>query len=30
MTETEKQTEDRIFESAAEVFIEKGMDGARM
>jgi len=30
MTEVEKQTEDRIFESATEVFIEKGMDGARM
>lgn len=30
MTEVEKQTEDRIFESATEIFIEKGMDGARM
>ncbi|NLA50094.1 MAG: TetR/AcrR family transcriptional regulator [Bacteroidales bacterium] len=30
MTEAEKQTEDRIFESATEIFIEKGMDGARM
>ena len=30
MTEIEKQTEDRIFESATEIFIEKGMDGARM
>ncbi|MBN2665760.1 MAG: TetR/AcrR family transcriptional regulator [Bacteroidales bacterium] len=30
MTEVEKQTEERIFESATEVFIEKGMDGARM
>lgn len=30
MTEQEKQTEEVIFESATEVFIEKGMDGARM
>jgi len=30
MTEVEKQTEDRIFESATEIFITKGMDGARM
>ncbi|MDY0097806.1 MAG: TetR/AcrR family transcriptional regulator [Bacteroidales bacterium] len=30
MTDSEKQTEDRIFESATEIFIEKGMDGARM
>lgn len=30
MTEAEKQTEDRIFESATEIFIERGMDGARM
>ncbi len=30
MTEVEKQTEDRIFESATEIFMEKGMDGARM
>lgn len=30
MTEVEKQTEERIFESATEIFIEKGMDGARM
>jgi len=30
MTEHEKQTEEVIFESATEVFIEKGMDGARM
>src|SRR5665647_861310 len=30
MTETEKQTEEKIFEAATEVFIEKGMDGARM
>jgi len=30
MTEHEKQTEEVIFESATEVFIERGMDGARM
>lgn len=30
MTENDKQTEEKIFESATEVFIEKGMDGARM
>lgn len=30
MTEQEKQTEEVIFESATEVFIERGMDGARM
>ncbi len=30
MTENDKQTEERIFEAATEVFIEKGMDGARM
>jgi AcrR family transcriptional regulator len=30
MTEQDKQTEEKIFESATEVFIEKGMDGARM
>jgi len=30
MTEKDKQTEEKIFESATEVFIEKGMDGARM
>ncbi|MFH0842085.1 MAG: TetR/AcrR family transcriptional regulator [Bacteroidota bacterium] len=30
MTEKDKQTEGKIFESATEVFIEKGMDGARM
>ncbi len=30
MTENEKQTEEKIFESATEVFIDKGMDGARM
>jgi len=30
MTEKDKQTEEKIFESATEIFIEKGMDGARM
>lgn len=30
MTENDKQTESRIFEAASEVFLEKGMDGARM
>lgn len=30
MTERDKLTEEKIFESATEVFIEKGMDGARM
>ncbi|OFY50891.1 MAG: hypothetical protein A2Y87_10765 [Bacteroidetes bacterium RBG_13_46_8] len=30
MTESEKQTEEKIFESATEVFLKKGMDGARM
>lgn len=30
MTEKDIQTEDRIFESATEVFLQKGMDGARM
>ena len=30
MTENDKQTEEKIFEAATEVFIEKGMDGARM
>ena len=30
MTENDKQTEDKIFESATDVFLEKGMDGARM
>lgn len=30
MTEKDKQTEDRIFEAATSVFVEKGMDGARM
>jgi TetR/AcrR family transcriptional regulator len=30
MTENERQTEEKIFDSATEVFVEKGMDGARM
>jgi TetR/AcrR family transcriptional regulator len=30
MTENEKQTEEKIFESATEVFLKMGMDGARM
>jgi TetR/AcrR family transcriptional regulator len=30
MTETEKLTEEKIFEAATDVFIEKGLDGARM
>ena len=30
MTENDRQTEEKIFESATDVFIEKGMDGARM
>ena len=30
MTESDKQTEDKIFEAATDVFVEKGMDGARM
>jgi AcrR family transcriptional regulator len=30
MTDSDKQTEEKIFESATEVFVEKGMDGARM
>lgn len=30
MTDSDKLTEERIFESATEVFVEKGMDGARM
>lgn len=30
MTENEKQTEEKIFESATEVFLNMGMDGARM
>ena len=30
MKENERQTEEKIFESATEVFLKKGMDGARM
>jgi AcrR family transcriptional regulator len=30
MTENDKLTEEKIFEAATDVFIEKGMDGARM
>jgi AcrR family transcriptional regulator len=30
MTEKDKQTEEKIFDAATEVFVEKGMDGARM
>ena len=30
MTENDKQTEEKIFESATEVFLKKGMDGSRM
>jgi TetR/AcrR family transcriptional regulator len=30
MTETDKQTEERIFDAATDVFTDKGMDGARM
>ena len=30
MTEADKQTEEKIFDAATDVFIEKGMDGARM
>ena len=30
MTENDKQTEEKIFDSATDVFTEKGMDGARM
>jgi TetR/AcrR family transcriptional regulator len=30
MGENDKQTEEKIFESATEVFVERGMDGARM
>jgi AcrR family transcriptional regulator len=30
MAENDKQTEEKIFEAATEVFVEKGMDGARM
>jgi TetR/AcrR family transcriptional regulator len=30
MTQNDKFTEEKIFEAATEVFLEKGMDGARM
>ena len=30
MTDSDLQTEDKIFEAATDVFVEKGMDGARM
>jgi len=30
MTIADKQTEEKIFEAATDVFVEKGMDGARM
>jgi AcrR family transcriptional regulator len=30
MIENDKQTEDKIFEAATDVFVDKGMDGARM
>jgi TetR/AcrR family transcriptional regulator len=30
MTEKDRLTEEKIFESATEVFLDKGMDGARM
>jgi len=30
MTEIEKQTEEKIFDAATDVFLDKGMDGARM
>jgi TetR/AcrR family transcriptional regulator len=30
MAENDKMTEERIFEAATDVFIDKGMDGARM
>jgi len=30
MAENDKQTEEKIFEAATEVFVMKGMDGARM
>jgi TetR/AcrR family transcriptional regulator len=30
MTIQDKQTEDKIFEAATDVFVDKGMDGARM
>lgn len=30
MTENDRQTEEKIFKAATEVFIEKGLDGSRM
>ncbi len=30
MTERDRQTEEKIFESATDVFLDRGMDGARM
>jgi AcrR family transcriptional regulator len=30
MTGSDKQTEEKIFEAATDIFIDKGMDGARM
>ena len=30
MSENEKLTEEKIFEAATDVFVEKGLDGARM
>jgi TetR/AcrR family transcriptional regulator len=30
MTDNDKQTEEKIFEAATDVFVDKGMDGARM
>lgn len=30
MTDSDKQTEEKIFDAATEVFTEKGLDGARM
>lgn len=30
MAENDRQTEEKIFEAATDVFVEKGMDGARM
>lgn len=30
MSESDKQTEEKIFESATEIFVQKGMDGTRM
>jgi TetR/AcrR family transcriptional regulator len=30
MTDSDRQTEEKIFEAATDVFVEKGMDGSRM